>query len=80
MAVLSLTDKVRTIRGCDCSQRNQSPPGCGDIVLMMSEHVSKMCSHMGGSVTCTLQSKALNSLNPINNDNDNKDQIITIKL
>lgn len=58
------------------------PPGSGDAVLMMSEHEGRMCSHMGRSVTSTLQSKALNSLNPIhnNNDNDDKDQIITIKL
>lgn len=57
------------------------PPWSGDVVLMMSEHVDRMCSHMGRSVTSTLQSKALNSLNPINNNNnDDKDQIITIKL
>lgn len=58
------------------------PPGSGDVVLIMSEHEGRMCSHMGRSVTSTLQSKALNSLNPINNNNNNddKDQIITIKL
>lgn len=59
------------------------PPGSGDAVLMMPEHEGRMCSHMGRSVTSTLQSKALNSLNPINNNNNNnddKDQIITIKL
>lgn len=56
------------------------PPGSGDAILMMSEHEGRMCSHMGRSVTSTLQSKALNSLNPINNNNDDKDQIIRIKL
>lgn len=57
------------------------PPGFGDVVLMKSEHEGRMCSHMGRSVTSTLQSKALNSLNPINNINkDVKDKIITIKL
>lgn len=56
------------------------PPGTGDVVLMMSEHDGRMCSHMGGFVTSTL-SKALNCLNPINNNiNNDKDQEITIKL
>lgn len=68
-----------TQRGCDCSQGTNQPPGFG-VVILMSEHVSRMCSHMGRSVTSTLQSKALNRLNPINNNNDDKDQIITIKL
>lgn len=66
--------------GRDCSQGTNHPPGFGDVVLM-SEHVGRMCSHTGRSVTSTLQSKALNSLNPINNNNnDDEDQIITIKL
>ncbi len=55
------------------------PPGFGDVVLI--EHEGRMCSHMGKSVTSTLQSKALNSLNPINNNNnDVEDKIITINL
>lgn len=43
------------------------PPGSGDVVLVMSEHEGRMCSHTGRSVTSTFQSKALNRLNPINN-------------
>lgn len=54
-------------------------PGFGDVVLML-EHVGRMCSHMGRSVTSTLQSKALNSLSPINNNHNDKDQTISIKL
>lgn len=58
---------------------NQTP-GSGDAVFMMSEHEGRMCSHMGRSVTSTLRSKALNSLNPINTNKEDKDQIIRIKL
>lgn len=37
-------------------------PGASDVILTMSENEGRMCSHMGGFVTCTL-SKALNCLN-----------------
>jgi hypothetical protein len=42
--------------------------------------MGRRCSHMGRFVTYTLQSKALKYLNPINNNKDDKDKIIKIKL
>lgn len=35
------------------TRRTNHPPGSDDVFLTMSEHVGRMCSHMGRSVTST---------------------------